>query len=320
MCSCKVCKNSDKNKVITVKQTGNQFSDEFEYVKCNKCNSLTIKEIPTNLSEYYESYYSLKPFSQVKYSKWTRCLRRLSFSRFHNLNKLCSFGTHPLDLLALQSLSPLRISPKCKILDVGSGSGKFVYDLHHLGYKQAIGIDPFIKEDLKYDNGAKIYKTELSEISDHYDVITFHHTMEHLPDMDDCLKLVKKILAPNGCCVIRIPNISSYSAWRFGSCWTGIHAPYHLILPSYKAVINDILPRNGLKLRMVRGEQLYHFFLSNIDNSFDLISDGSKMFREFAPIHTQVDVRNLKRLAKEINTSPPLCEWINYHVTHSESP
>ncbi|GAB4192646.1 MAG: hypothetical protein Tsb0015_14980 [Simkaniaceae bacterium] len=319
MCNCRVCRNSDKNKVIVVKQTGTQYLDEFEYIQCNKCNSLTIKEVPQNLSKYYEDYYSLKPFSQVKHLKFTSHIKRFLFLRFHNLSKLYSLSKHPLDLLALQSLLPLRISPKCKILDVGSGSGKFVYDLHNLGYKKAIGIDPFIKENLKYDNGAKIYKTELNKISDHYDVITFHHTMEHLSDLDDCLKMVKSILTPDGCCIIRIPNISSFSAKKFGPYWTGIHAPYHLILPAYEAMINDILPRNGLKLRMARGEQLYHFLLSNIDNSFNLINDGSKMFREFAPIHTRADILNYKRLAKKLITSPSLCEWICYYVVHEKS-
>lgn len=316
MYNCRVCKNSDKNKTAVVKQTGTQYLDEFEYIQCSKCNSLTIREIPKNLSDYYEGYYSLKPFPQLKYSRLTSYLRRLLLSRFHNLDKWFSLKIHPLDLLALKSVLFLGISPQSKILDVGSGAGKFVYDLHNLGYKQAAGIDPFIEEDLKYDNGAKVYKADLSEISDHHELITLHHTLEHLPDLDDCLKLIKKILSPSGCCVIRIPNISSYSAMRFGRYWTGIHAPYHLVLPSYEALTNSVFPQNGLKLLMVKGEQLYHFFLSNIDNSFNLIDDGSKMFREFAPIHTQNDVRNFKKLARTLYSSPHLCEWINYYVGH----
>lgn len=316
---CRACRDLDENKILIVKQTGSEHVEEFEYLRCGKCKSLTIKEVPENLSDYYEDYYSLKPFPQIKYSTLTAYLRRLGLSRFHKLGKRLFLKTHPLDLLALQSVLFLGVSPETKILDVGSGTGKFVYDLHNLGYTQAIGIDPFIRENLTYDNGAKIYKKELSEISDEYELITFHHTLEHVPDLDACLKLVKRTLAPDGCCVIRIPNISSYSAMKFGRYWTGIHAPYHLILPSYEVLINHVFPRNGLKLRMVRGEQLYHFFLSNIDNSFDLITDGSKMFREFAPIHTQKDVRNFKQLARTIRSTPHLCEWINYYVGHDKS-
>ena len=318
MPSCKVCENSNNNKTFVVKQTGTQYLDGFEYIQCSKCNSLTIREVPTNLSDYYEDYYSFKPFPQIKYSKLASYLKRLWLSKFHKLGKWLFIKTHPLDLLALQSVLFLGVSPESKILDVGSGTGKFVYDLHNLGYTKAIGIDPFIRENLKYDNGTKIYKRELNEISDQYELITFHHTLEHLSDLDACLKLVKRTLTPDGCCVIRIPNISSYSAIKFGRYWTGIHAPYHLILPSYEVLINNVFPRNGLKLRMVRGEQLYHFFLSNIDNAFNLIADGSKMFREFAPIHTQKDVKNLKQLAKTIRSTPHLCEWINYYVGHDK--
>ena len=316
MYSCKVCKNFYKNEVIVVKQTGTQYLDEFEYIHCNKCKSLFIKEVPKNLSNYYEDYYSLKAFARIKYSNVALYLKKLFFLRLHSLGKWLYLKTHPLDLLSLQSILPLHLSPECKILDVGSGTGKFIYDLHNLGYKHAVGIDPFITRNLKYDNGAEVYKIELKEVSNHYELITFHHTFEHLPDLDNCLKSVKKILASNGYCLIRIPNISSYSSMRFGRYWTGIHAPYHLVLPSYKAMINDILPRNDLKVHMVKGEQLYHFFLSNIDNSFNLIADGNKMFREFAPIHTQIDIRNFKRLAKAISPFPNLCEWVNYYVVH----
>ena len=319
MSNCRVCENSNKNKTLVVKQTGIQYLDEFEYTQCSKCKSLTIKEVPTNIVDYYEDYYSLKPFPQIQYSRLGSYLKRLWLSRFHKLGKWLPLKPHPLDLLALQSVLLLGVSPQTKILDVGSGTGKFVYDLHNLGYTQAIGIDPFIKKDLIYDNGAKIYKRELSKISDKYELITFHHTLEHLPDLDACLKLVKRTLDLDGCCVIRIPNISSYSAMKFGRYWTGIHAPCHLILPSYEILINRVFPRNGLKLRMVRGEQLYHFFLSNIDNSFDLITDGSKMFREFAPIHTHKNVRDFKQLARTIRSTPHLCECINYYVGHDKS-
>ena len=316
---CRVCENANNNDTISVKQTGTNYLDEFDYIKCNKCNSLTIREVPKNLSSYYEDYYSLKPFPHIKYSRSNSYLRRLWLSRFHKIGKWFFPKTHPLDLLALQSVLFLGISSESKILDVGSGTGKFVYDLHNLGYTQAIGIDPFIKENLKYENGTKIYRRELSEISDQYELITFHHTLEHLPDLDVCLKLVKRILAPYGCCVIRIPNISSYSAIKFGRYWTGIHAPYHLILPSYEVLINNVFPRNGLKLRMMKGEQLYHFFLSNMDNAFNLITDGSKMFREFASIHTQKDIRHFRQLAKTIRSTPHLCEWVNYYVMHDKS-
>ena len=196
---------------------------------------------------------------------------------------------------------------------MGSGSGKFVWDLVNLGYKKTIGLDPFIDQNIKYENGAKIVKKDLSEINGSYDLITFHHTFEHFFNLKESLICVKNLLKKTGICLIRIPNIDSFSAKEFGLDWTGIHAPYHLNLPSYKAM-KKLLENAELKIDQIKGEQLPHFLFSNIDNKLNLIHDTSTMFRVFTESLSKIDKKHWKKQNKILNKTPLLCEWINYYV------
>lgn len=310
---CKICSKVNKCKIIKVKQTGKTLPEEFDYVFCKSCNSLTIKEIPTNLSEYYKDYYSLRPFTQKPLNSVSFYLKQLSAKMPSPLNNLAFYSQHSIDSLPLHALFKIKPCANSKILDVGCGTGKFVYDLHNLGFHNAIGIDPFIKSDIQYKNGAKIFKKDLKDIDEKFDIIVFNHTFEHFLELDSPINFIKSNLDVNGTCIIRIPNIDSYSFKQFGANWTGIHAPYHLYLPSYKAV-TYLFGKAGMQISFTQGEQLYHFLLSNIDNSFDLIYDTRKMFREFSKIHTKFDLKYAKKKSKQILKQTNLCEWLAYYI------
>lgn len=65
------------------------------------------------------------------------------------------------DDLRLQALYDCHLYPNSHILDVGSGSGWFVYQLHELGYKNAIGIEPTLDRDQVLRNGTNLYKQNI---------------------------------------------------------------------------------------------------------------------------------------------------------------
>lgn len=44
------------------------------------------------------------------------------------------------------------------ILDVGCGHGKLLNRMRRDGFQNLVGVDPFIKEDLIYPNGVRIFK------------------------------------------------------------------------------------------------------------------------------------------------------------------
>ena len=64
---CRVCGNSENNKIFNLKEMMFGFRDKFTYVECLKCGCLQIVEIPNNIEKYYPSnYYSFNKLSFKK--------------------------------------------------------------------------------------------------------------------------------------------------------------------------------------------------------------------------------------------------------------
>lgn len=307
---CRLCKSS-KVSIQNIKQTGFDKFNFFDYLFCFNCSSLSIRSIPDNISEYYNGYYSYSKFDATsrfcieKYMKYFFYKNKLIFSFFKkNIKNIYDFN--------LKALLKLNLNYKSKILDVGSGSGKFIYDLYNIGFCNALGIDPYIEKSLSYHNGAKVEKIDLFKISDKFDIITFNHTLEHMDDLQKVFFKIKDLLNIRGYCIIRIPNIDSYAFKKFGNYWTGIHAPYHFCLPSYNAIL-QLAHNVGLKLENMHGEQVPGFFLANVENQLNII-EPETMFIKFHFSHTREDIKYWKRKAKKIIKHPKLCEWAVYYL------
>jgi len=237
--NCRICGNNEHNKEY--KAQDKWFGDEelFAYFQCSKCACLQIMNYPTNIAKYYpETYYSFQ-FSSRK--KITTLLRnyivktRNNYALFHEgiLGKLL-FSRFPTQTYKI--LSSLEIDKNMKILDVGCGNGDFLFSLRELGFKNVVGIDPFIEKDLKYENGLHVFKKELSEIEEEYDIVIFKGSFEHMPHPAKVLHAAHRILLSNGYCIIRIPIVSSY-AWRhYKENWIQFDAPRHFYLHSVKSI------------------------------------------------------------------------------------
>jgi hypothetical protein len=75
------------------------------------------------------------------------------------------------------------------------------------------GIDRFIAEDISYLGRILVRRMDIFEVAGRYNVITFHHSLEHMVDQRAVLVRTREVLAENGCVVIRIPIVG-------GEAWT----------------------------------------------------------------------------------------------------
>ena len=312
--SCRLCKNTQNNILMNVNPMENKKVEKFAYVFCNQCHSLTMLTTPKNLNEYYKNYYSLAlPCGERKNKLWTQGKKFLCKNLYLRKLFACCIKDG-IDTFALKSVLRGPLHHTDHILDVGCGSGRLVYDLCELGFVNTIGIEPFGDKDITYANGAKIYKKKFLDIDQKFNLITFHHTMEHFEDLDPVFKKIYQILLPQGVCIIRMPNIDSFAFKRFGKYWTGIHAPFHLNLPSY-SIIQNLAAKNNLAVEKIRGEQLHEHFLANVENEIRIIEDTTYLFKKFAQIHSSRDVKYWKKKQKFVLKSPILSEWIIYYLS-----
>jgi hypothetical protein len=88
----------------------------------------------------------------------------------------------------------------------------------------AHGIDPFATTET-----AHIRAIPLNHAPDNWDLITFNHALEHMPDHVGVLRLARQKLTKRGTCLIRIP-IAAWAWKKYGPNWVQLDAPRHLLI------------------------------------------------------------------------------------------
>ena len=158
---CDVCGNKTDNNHFIVKEMMFGLLDEFNYFQCSKCECLQIAKIPKDLSTYYpKNYYSFELVDESFLNKQPRKFLRNIKNTYSIFKK--GFLGKVLNYISQNSaynfLSYITLSKHSSILDVGCGNGMFLYGLKTLGFKNVIGIDPFIEKNIKYNNKLQIQK------------------------------------------------------------------------------------------------------------------------------------------------------------------
>lgn len=235
--------------------------EPFDYFQCSSCGCLQIAKVPIAMERFYPpDYYSFQLSCRVDYGgvirRWLRkqrC-RTALFGSGYKLNALLKhFVEYPRELFATDgALSVGEIVQKCglrsfaaRCLDVGCGAqSQWLSRLAALGFENLFGVDPYIDSD-KRSGDVTIYRRQLAEMDGAFDLITFHHSLEHMDSQLDVLRTARSLLKPTGVCLVRIPVVSSLVWERYGVNWVELDAPRHLYLHSVKS-ITEVAARVGL--------------------------------------------------------------------------
>jgi len=229
--------------------------EAFPYYECAACSSLQILEVPEDLSKYYPSDYLGSPPAQSATAIQSHIPKGLRlFLRQQRVRYILS-GKNPIGWLAARvgrdyfayDWSWLRIAtvnPNSRILDAGCGPGWLLSSLQVQGFTNLTGQDLFQKWQIE---GLTILRCPLSEVDGVFDFIMLHHSFEHMPDPLTTLKDIKRLCAPRGVILIRLP-VAGCLAWKeYGVDWYQIDPPRHLVIPSRRGM-EILAERAGLQL------------------------------------------------------------------------
>lgn len=125
---------------------------------------------------------------------------------------------------------------KGNLLDIGAGTGHFGA-LAKEKLWTVTGIEPNEGARKVAEGKGISFAENVSNLQDHsFDVITMWHVLEHVPNLDEQIMQLKRILKPEGTLIIAVPNFRSYDAQHYKHFWAGYDVPRHLWHFSKKSI------------------------------------------------------------------------------------
>lgn len=218
------------------------IGDKFVYFQCSECGCLQLADIPNDLHRYYPGdYYSFQLPGWLNHNSLRKRINlRLTYllAMHSNCpdNPLFSKVYCPPNLFRFDWIEGTKVNRNSRILDIGCGAGDILVEMANYGFKHLLGADPYIENDLIYDNGVRIRKLQLDEIDQQFDFIMLNHSFEHMDNPLLALKNINRLLRPGKYCLVRVPVASSYAWKHYGVNWFQIDAPRHLYLYTPKSM------------------------------------------------------------------------------------
>ena len=208
--------------------------EDFAIQQCDKCGFRFTNPRPdeATIGSYYKSeqYISHNDSSEGIINVAYRAVRNYTLRT-------------KLDLINKLNQKPGRI------LDVGCGTGGFLETCRKGGW-EVVGTEP--DSDARAIAAEKLQITIESTLNtlvdtSSYDIISLWHVLEHIPNLNQVIPQLHKLLAEQGTLLIAVPNSDSYDATYFGKYWAAYDVPRHLyhFTPS---TIDPLFKKHGFRL------------------------------------------------------------------------
>lgn len=158
-------------------------------------------------------------------------------------------------------------SPKGRILDIGAGVGDFLSVAKNDGW-EIIGKEPSEKAKAIAQKKGVVFVNDLLELeSNSFDVITMWHVLEHVPDLENQIAELKRLLKPNGTILIAVPNFKSFDANHYKHFWAAYDVPIHLWHFS-KTAIQKLFQKQNLELVKILPMKFDSFYVSLLSEKY----------------------------------------------------
>jgi SAM-dependent methyltransferase len=284
----------------------------FRYFECPRCGCVQIAEVPAGMHKYYgHNYYSfvvdefsIQLFIKVWALKFVTFVGGLS----PTLRRFIRQRHHGLDLIFLYR--DIGRGRDTSILDVGAGAGKVVRNLVETGYRNVLGIDLFLAKDIYYQGRIIVRRCDIFNTDGRWDIISFHHSLEHMPEQRAVLARARELLSSDGCIIVRIPVVGGDAWQKYREHWVQLDPPRHLYLHSRRS-LSIVANEAGLDVSRVYydssgfqfwGSELYRQDIPLSDRRSPAVNRKTPLFtaRQMAEFDRRAQVANVTGTGDQI--------------------
>ncbi|MGH6993110.1 MAG: class I SAM-dependent methyltransferase [Caulobacteraceae bacterium] len=278
--------------------------ETFAYFECGGCDCVQIAAIPGDLERHYPpSYFSFRDWTALARHPIRRRIDPLRVKRaFGGASAIGRFAervSRPLDYI--DWVRAAGLDAHARILDIGCGAGKTLVSMALGGFPTPTGVDPFIARPIHYPIGIVIEKTTIEVFTRSgrgpFDLVMFHHSLEHLPDPGAALAAARTLLSEKGRILVVVPVAGAYAWRKYGANWCNLDPPRHLHLFTRPAL--DILAaQSGLAIEWTRSVGALSQFVGSERYLLDIPASDPRPDRA---IFSQAQIAHWKRETERLN-------------------
>jgi len=249
--SCPVCSATDFEHYLTSKDF-TTTQESFHLVKCKTCDFVLTNPRPdgNSIGRYYQSekYISHTGGGKVIIDKAYLLARRFTLRWKHELI--------------------IASKPTGSILDYGCGTGEFLHYMQERKWTVS-GLEP---TEVARQKASELLRQPISksasEIGEQkFNVITLWHVLEHIHDLNETIRQLKKLLTEDGTLFIAVPNHESLDTKKYGAYWAAYDVPRHLWHFS-KKTMKQLMSNHGLAVTDVQPMKLDAYYVSMLSESY----------------------------------------------------
>ena len=153
------------------------------------------------------------------------------------------------------------------ILDIGAGTGDFLSVAKNDGWK-TVGVEPSEKaKAIAINKGVSFVENTTELESQTFDVISMWHVLEHVPNLEEQITELKRLLKPSGTLIVAVPNFKSFDANYYGKFWAAFDVPIHFWHFS-KTSIQKLFEKENMKLEKVLPMKFDSFYVSLLSEKY----------------------------------------------------
>jgi len=282
---CDLCGSNEQEFLFDAKDRLHGCEGAFTYVQCRECGLVFMNPqvVPGEIGGFYPSDYSPHK-AKVKTEQLNQSVIRRKLKKRPFTSSLFK-----------------RVSEKSRILDVGCGSGIFLYEMKTTTGCDVYGIDisKTAAKTARESYGIEVFNGKITQSpfeDNFFDVITAWAFLEHVNSPSEILLKMSNLLKKDGFCIISIPNFESINARLFKDKWYHLDCPRHLYIFTKRTIIG-LFEKSNLRIKKIAYNKStngvlnslqYYFYGDNYNPNHRDKVKRSLLLRKIAPLWSRI--------------------------------